>query len=506
MKNGWLSILSCFLLSWPLFAQPAGERVWLHTDAPAYRPGDRIHFKAYVLDLDEKASTAQSRYLYVELGKEENQLGKRVKVLEKEGRYEGYMDIPEEAVSGVYSLRAYTRRMAKSGVFSYRDIQVGRPRHLSCENADTTLLACFSRLHIPLQLSTDAQRDSASLYLDMSGLQEGEWADLSLSVFGGTCRPLPPFWTPSIGPAAGEAEETQILCGNVKTAWRGKAVRDATVSLISPQAGILSTTSTKEDGSFVFDGLDFPEGTQYVLRTDDKWVLQLEETVYPAFSSSGRSYRDEGWALPYSEWPDDAIELEAATAIGTAVKDPPKGFSAQADFSFGPHQIEEMSATCMHEILRRVPSVFIREEKAYIRATVSIYGDYPAAIAIDGFLMDGDYDLDSIEMPNVERVDVFKTGQTAIWGPRGGAGVISITTKKGNYQLQKASERPNQKKITLLGYQRPAHGEPQDRTGYWNPDIRSCTLDFPLPKNGQLSICLEGITSDGRLVSEFYSL
>ena len=505
MKVSVLSILLGMLLHFSLCAQPAGERVWLHTDAPAYHSGERVHFKAYILDMAEKVSTAQSRYLYVELGKDGVMVGKRVKVQETDGRYVGYMDIPEDAVPGVYSLRAYTLAMARAGVFCYQDIQVGRPHSLACENADTTLFSGFSTLDIPVRMGLNPQRDSVILQLDMSGLREGEWADLSVSVYNGGYRPLPPFWTSSSVGTVGECEVTQTLGGEVATSWREKPVEDAKVSLISPQAGILSVTSTGKDGTFVFEGLDYPEGTQYVLRTDDKWLLRLHETVYPEYASSGRSYRDEGWAVPFSEWPDDAIELEAATAVATAVVDPPKGFSALADFSFGPNQIQEMSATCMHEILRRVPGIFIREEKAYLRAAVSIYGDFPAAIAIDGVILEGDYDLDCVEMADVERVDVFKTGQTVIWGARGGAGVISIITKKGDFVPQQATDYQHQKKVTLLGYQRPAPYKPSGQTLYWNSAICSDVLSFPMPKDGQLGICIEGITSHGRIVSFFVS-
>ena len=76
MRISVLSILSGMLLHLSLCAQPAGERVWLHTDAPAYHSGERIHFKAYILDMAEKVSTAQSRYLYVELGKDGVMVGK----------------------------------------------------------------------------------------------------------------------------------------------------------------------------------------------------------------------------------------------------------------------------------------------------------------------------------------------------------------------------------------------------------------------------------------------
>ena len=502
------------LLSLPLSAQSGGERIWLHTDAPAYKIGERIHFKAYILDMDDKVSTTEDRYLYVEMGRNDRMLGKRVKVMERGGMYEGFMDIPEEATAGVYSLRAYTLRMGQAGVFSYQDIQVGRPHYLQAETTDTALSDSFESLSVPVQVRLTSRQDSALLQLDMSGLREGEWADLSLSVFTGNYTPLPPAWSGTLQGILMEPEETQTLSGIVTTSFRRKPVKDAQVGLISPQAGIMATTSTDENGGFTFDGLDFPEGTQYLVRTDEKHELRILETTYPQFSSSGCHYRDEGWAARLSEWAEDAIELDAAAVSATAVVDPPKGFSALADFSFGPHQIEEISATCMHEILRRVPGVFIREvavdgqweERVYLRANVSIFADVPAAVAIDGVIMEDEFDLDSIIMPDVERVDVFRTGQSVIWGAKGGGGVVSITTKSGNYIPPRASEYQNQKKVLLLGYQRPAQYFPIGQSLYWNPAIRTDNLSVPVPREGAVSAYLSGITSEGRIVRQFITI
>lgn len=511
MRCRWSPFLVGFLLALPLSAQSGGERIWLHTDAPAYQAGDRIHFKAYVLDLDEKVSTAESRYLYVEMGQDEMMLGKRVKVMERNGLYEGTMDIPEGTAAGVYSLRAYTLRMGQAGIFSFQDIQVGRPRHLQAETTDTTLSDSFENLPVPVGVQLTSRQDSVLLQLDMAGLREGEWADLSLSVFSGNHTPLPPAWHGTPQGKFPAAEESQTLSGIVTTTFRRRPVKDVKVGLISPQAGIMATTSTDENGVFSFDGLDFPEGTQYLVKTEEKHELRVLETEYPKFSSSGCLYHDEGWAAPLSEWADDAIELDAAAVSAEAVVDPPNGFSALADFSFGPHQIEEMSATCMHEILRRVPGVFIREESAnghleervYLRASVSIFADVPAAIAIDGVIMEEEFDLDSVIMPDVERVDIFRTGQSVIWGTKGGGGVISITTKGGNYTPQHVSEYQNQKKVLLLGYQRPVPYRPTGRSLYWNPSVRSSVLSVPIPAEGTVSAWLSGITSDGRIVAQF---
>lgn len=286
MRTHWPHILIGILLSLPLSAQSGGERIWLHTDSPAYKAGDRIHFKAYVLDMDEKASTAENRYLYVEMGQDDRMLGKRVKVMERDGLYEGTMDIPEEAATGVYSLRAYTLRMGQAGVFSYQDIQVGRPHYLQAETMDTTLSDSFESLSIPVEVQLASRQDSALLQLDMSGLREGEWADLSLSVFTGNYMPLPPAWQGVPQGTFPDAEQSQTLSGTVTTAFRRRPVKDAEVGLISPQAGIMATTRTDEKGVFSFDGLAFRNH----LRRKDRDAVHSRAVAPLSLFLSNNSY------------------------------------------------------------------------------------------------------------------------------------------------------------------------------------------------------------------------
>jgi len=109
-------------------------------------------------------------------------------------------------------------------------------------------------------------------------------------------------------------------------------------------------------------------------------------------------------------------------------------------------------------------------------------------------------------MPDVERVDVFRTGQSVIWGAKGGGGVISITTKSGNYIPLQDSEHQNQKKVLLLGYQRPVPYRPTGQSLYWNPAVRSSVLSVAIPPEGAVSAWLSGITSEGRIVTQFISV
>lgn len=139
--------------------------------------------------------------------------------------------------------------------------------------------------------------------------------------------------------------------------------------------------------------------------------------------------------------------------------------------------------------------------KCYVRGGVTVGGRRPAAVAIDGIFVNEDYDLDNIQMADVERVDVFKSGSTVIWGAIGGMGVISITTKKGDF---KAADVPltNTKTFTTLGYQVPQGYTPSRRTPIWSPSLRGRSFRLLLPEtfHKDYRIVIEGVTSEGRIV------
>ena len=286
-------------------------------------------------------------------------------------------------------------------------------------------------------------------------------------------------------------EKSTVIRGRVETLIGHKPIKEGVVNLISPDKGFYAVTKTDAQGRFSFEGIDFPEGTQYVLNAFTKagksWVkLLLDEEEFPSYTGQ----------LPPFEWiGNDTTRIDATLALpkGGIQMEEVNVFSHQptyssrsdayartADFSFGLRDIESIGATCLHELLRRVPSVRVELGKCYVRGGTAVDGKRPAAIAIDGIFLNDDYDLDNVQMSDVERVDVFKGGSTVIWGAIGGMGVISITTKKGDF---KAASVPltNTKTFTTLGYQIPQGYTPNARTPVWLPSLRGNSFRLLLP-------------------------
>ncbi len=307
-------------------------------------------------------------------------------------------------------------------------------------------------------------------------------------------------------------EKSAVIRGRVETLIGHKPIKEGVVNLISPDKDFYAVTKTDTQGRFSFEGIDFPEGTQYVLNAFTKagksWVkLLLDEEDFSSYKGQ----------LPPFEWtsndttrvdaildlPKGGIQMEVVNVFShrPTYSSRSDAYARTADFSFGLRDIESIGATCLHELLRRVPSVRVELGKCYVRGGTAVDGKRPAAIAIDGIFVNDDYDLDNIQMSDVERVDVFKGGSTVIWGAIGGMGVISITTKKGDF---KAASVPltNTKTFTTLGYQIPQGYTPNARTPVWLPSLRGSSFRLLLPAEyrSNYRIIVEGVTSEGRII------
>ena len=602
------------------------ERVYVHTDAEDYLQGDRIWLKAYLMDEVDHTPVDSTLYVYADLFDKNGRMARQVKLLRREGAFCGYLDIPEDMLSGAAYLRAYTRYMAaapetaftkrivvgrgsvrepdpdrpdgnlsiqcrqhairlsypgkelqyllvlRGGLVSYLG-SVGHGRTVSIPdealpdgpldflvvNREGKVLARQEQSldrgkdRCPVPIALDRAQylvgDSVSLRVDPSALRAGELLDLSVSV---TCRPLMIRHRPAsitdyvLGRSLGfeyadalrgairlpaEREATSTLTGTVRTHFLGRPVKEARIGLISPEAGVLDVQWSGPDGRFRFEGLDYPAGTHYLVNStdrkgNDRYELDLDAESLPAFRIPRNPYAtalDDTLHVVYADDdnPFGNILLSAAGVTATVDGPPPTGFNRNSDFAITASQLESRGYTSLYELLQEVPGIFFRDGLPHLRANASIYGDRPAAIAVDGFILSdmiydesqrlpsGNYDLDFIPMTEIARVDIFKTGQTVLWGSAGGGGVISITTKSGDSESFKFSSGPTvHRSVVPLGYQRAEEFEKADayrnrRTVYWNPQLLSDTCSFRLGDTpGTYLVVVEGVTSDGRLVHE----
>ena len=103
------------------------EKLYLHLDRTHYIPGEKLWFKAYLVNAYSNEYPVSSRYIYVELITPADSITARVMIRPEQGLYYGAIPLSDELAEGTYKLRAYTRYMENQGVESFfnKSIQIG---------------------------------------------------------------------------------------------------------------------------------------------------------------------------------------------------------------------------------------------------------------------------------------------------------------------------------------------------------------------------------------------
>ena len=110
------------------------EKIHLHTDRNMYVPGEKIWFRAYVVDALTHLSPTCSQYAYIELISSSGALVHRMMVSRDEyGLFHGNLFLSEILPEGDYTLRAYTRYMENLG----DDYFFKKPIRINSLQADT---------------------------------------------------------------------------------------------------------------------------------------------------------------------------------------------------------------------------------------------------------------------------------------------------------------------------------------------------------------------------------
>jgi hypothetical protein len=142
----------------PMNAETAGkslpdEMVHVTTDRDIYIAGERIYMYAVTYEGNWFMPVAMSSVLYAELYSQENRVISRNKLVLKNGRGTGLIEIPRNMETGIYFLRAYTSFMKNFGVeqFFVMKLKIVNPYYnstLSQAGISDSLKTSFSVLSI----------------------------------------------------------------------------------------------------------------------------------------------------------------------------------------------------------------------------------------------------------------------------------------------------------------------------------------------------------------------
>ena len=356
-------------------------------------------------------------------------------------------------------------------------------------------------------------------------------------------------------------ERSQCVSGKVVSEYsEKKCIADAVVTLFSFDKKIMRQTTSDASGCFRFDSLSFPRGTHFILQARKKKggtdvALLVDRDSVPSVHSSLPVYAD--WFRAEMDEPvvseqsgNDPSPTSAnvfqrpSTApfsmeqyldevvVSTKKIEKKKRYAieslmAHSDWNKTYH-VDEMTLSpysSTKDLLINTPGVgwavdsnsgdffYITRLRAGRSSTPP-----PALLMVDG--LETSYsELVGIPVSIVESIELVKdAAQMAYIGSKASNGAILISTKSGLGTVGKKAS--NFRIIRPIGYQvkresyLPSYpvvygainnGGNSFRTIYWSPDLlldkAASHLEFGNPKQGRLTLVVQGITPDGKLIN-----
>lgn len=331
-------------------------------------------------------------------------------------------------------------------------------------------------------------------------------------------------------------EVGQTLLGKVNNVL-GKPSRNCDVFAISE--GFFMKTKTDSTGCYIFDGIEFEDSTTIILkarkaRSITDVVLVPDSMNFPSPNSIFGYHRVEQKLDPPKEFFDQSkqkffeeggmrtINIEEVTVQAPRVEKEEKYYySGFADVEITSEELSKTPYTNMYNLLSTKAGVYVVEKRIRIR-----FANEPPLILLDGVPVQAEIDndvslpslIEYLPLKEIEKIEIFKGADAAIFGMNGANGAISITLKKGVSSAKLASL--STVKYTPLGVQKPKQfyvpkydvqsiiedTKPDLRTTiYWNPSLSSditgiAKLQFyTADKLHNYSVVLEGLSNDGEI-------
>ncbi|MDR0559153.1 MAG: TonB-dependent receptor plug domain-containing protein [Prevotellaceae bacterium] len=335
---------------------------------------------------------------------------------------------------------------------------------------------------------------------------------------------MPAVFKDSIEKPVHYLEAGQEISGTVKRVLGSKVNENNSVSVFSP-AGYFDMTLSDENGRFSFNGFEFPDSTMFVVQALNKRggkyveLLVDPETAPPVKPFVVSEFEYDSLFKNYVEKADlkysDEFGMRVTTLeeiVITGHKDEPlthKTSMYSSSFNTVVKADAFKNATDLSRALMEIPGVFVSGNKVSIRGS-SIAPQF----IIDDIIWD-DFDLNSVNIRDVERIEVMKDAQAAVLGSRGAGGAIIIYTKTGTVNNKNVPQF-NVKTLFPKGYKKdvefyspkydvPFAGIDRRTTIYWNPNIVLKSGDgefdfYTADASTSYTVTVEGLTKDGRIV------
>lgn len=345
--------------------------------------------------------------------------------------------------------------------------------------------------------------------------------------------------------------ETDMEISGRVLAANGRPVAGGKVTLFSSAGDVfLLDTLTGMNGEFRFGNLHFSDSTKFIIQArneKDRKNVEIElHRIPPQLVTRNKNQamvevNVNQSMLPYLKNSlDQYEELRRYGLINKSIvleevriveKKPVLKNSANlngagnADAIIRSDQLENCFnlAQCLQG---RVAGIIVQNGIVYSMRSMmsSLRGLVPMQLIIDGAYVEPDF-LSAINPNDVESIEVLKSGgNTAIYGSRGGGGVLIINTKRGELNRDYRSYAPGIISYNPKGFYKgrefyaPDYDDPATNgqiadlrtTIYWNPHVVSDSTGkaavefFNADGTGNYKVIVEGINTSGRIGRKIY--
>ncbi len=310
-----------------------------------------------------------------------------------------------------------------------------------------------------------------------------------------------------------------------------KPSRNCDIIMLSSYNKAFRMASTDSLGQFLIEGIEFPDSTAIMLKarkkksiTDveiipDADVFPKANVFIPLRETVAENKLTDYWKISkekyYTEGGMRIINLDELTVTASAkVITDENPLYAGADDKITSEELEKYSGMSILNYLQMIPGISVMGESVSIRGS-----NGSPLFLIDGFETESIEDITYLTTNDVGEISVFKGPSAAIFGSRGGNGVVAITLKTG--VTQKHSTPISLSVINPLGFQKPVafympKYDVEEVKNSSKPDLRTTILwadKLKTDENGKINIpfftadspnnydfVLEGVTEKGQLI------
>jgi hypothetical protein len=324
-------------------------------------------------------------------------------------------------------------------------------------------------------------------------------------------------------------EGGQALSGKVINLFN-KPAKKCGIIVFSPYKSLIKVSETDSLGRYFIDGIEFPDSTSFALKakkekslTDVEIIPDVDEfpksSVFipgqrPEYSTALTEYFQQSKEKYYMDGGMRVVNLEGVTVKAAKINKnvDTHYYSGMEDAKITSAKLEENPGLTVLDYLSMMAGVQVNGQDVSIRG-----GGAPLFLIDDIEVMDMN-DITYLNSTDIEEIDLFKGANAAIFGSKGGNGVIAISLKKG---VERKAETPiSMCTVKPLGYQKPSQfyvpkytvdsirlktQNDLRTTIYWNPKLVSDSTGtvhvqfYTADKANNYSVIMEGITNKGEI-------